>query len=135
MQLWRFIKFMSGLTLLALIYIHMQMNIFSLAYDGKQKEQHIVRLKEQNVRVSNNISELKSASYLGHKIFNENVKLRFSDESNVVQLAAAKKSSGQPQMASNQENKANPLSKLFAWRFPQEAHAQERKSRKPWEKR
>ena len=50
MQLWRFIKFMFGLTILALIYIHMQMNIFSLAYDGKQKEQNIVRLKEQNGR-------------------------------------------------------------------------------------
>ena len=135
MQLWRFIKFMFGLTLLALIYIHMQMNIFSLAYDGKQKENRIVRLKEQNSRVSNNIFELKSASYLGRKILNENAKLRFCDESNVVQLASTKKSSGQPQLASNQENKTNPLSKLLAWRFPQEAHAEVQKSRKPWEKK
>jgi hypothetical protein len=113
----------------------MQMNIFSLAYDGKQKEQHIVRLKEQNVRVGNNISELKSASYLGRRILSENAGLQFCDESNIVQLAAAKKSSGQSQLASHQENKANPLSKLLAWRFPQEAHAEERMSRKPWEKK
>lgn len=135
MQLWRFIKFMFGLTILALIYIHMQMNIFSLAYDGKQKEQNIVRLKEQNGRVSSNVFELKSASYLGRKMLKENAKLKFFDDKSIVRLVTAKKSSGQEKLASTHNKKTNPLSRLLTWRFPVEAHAKEQKSTKPWERK
>lgn len=134
MRLWRFIKFMFGLTILALIYIHMQMNIFSLAYEGKQKQQKVVRLQEQNGRVSNNVFELKSASYLGRKMLKENVKLKFYDEKNVVKLLSGKRPSARNKLASNQNEKSNPLSKLFSWRFPSVAHAEEQKNRKPWEK-
>lgn len=135
MQLWRFIKCMFGITLLALIYIHMQMNIFSLAYDGKQKEQHIVRLKEQNTRVSNNIFELKSATYLGRKLLKEDGVLKFCDNESVVEIVAGKKLYGQQELASNQRKTSNPLAKLFQWRFPREAQAKERRSIKPWEQR
>lgn len=135
MQLWRFIKCMFGITLLALIYIHMQMNIFSLAYKGKEKEQHVVRLKEQNSRVSNNIFELKSASYLGRKMFTENGSLKFRDGKNIVKVITVKRPSSKAQLASNQKNKnSGPLSKFLQWRFPREAQAKERKSLKPWER-
>jgi|GEM_PF-552539 len=135
MQLWRFIKFVSGLTLVALIYIHMQMNIFSLAYDGKQKEDHILRLKEQNGRVANNIFELKSAGYLGRKLLRENAGLKFCDQENVVRVGSEKKGSGRQELASRQKTETNPLSKLFTWHFPSVAHAEEKASPKPWERK
>jgi len=134
MQLWRFIKFMFGITLLALIYIHMQMNIFSLAYVGKQKEQHITQLKEQNARVSTNIFELKSASYLGRKLLKKGAELKFCDGQSVVQLPGTRKLSSQTQLVASQKETKNPFSKLLTWRFPREAQAKERKSVKPWER-
>ena len=133
MQLWRFIKCMFGLTVLALIYIHMQMNIFSLAYTGKQKEQHITQLKEQNTRVEANIFELKSASYIGRKLLNKGVELKFCDGQSVVQLPGVKTSAGETQLAASQTGTTNPFSKLLAWRFPREAQAKEQKSMKPWD--
>ncbi len=132
MQLWRFIKCMFGLTVLALIYIHMQMNIFSLAYDGKQKEQHIVRLREQNGRVANNIFELKSANYIGRKMLDREAKFKFYDEQSVVKIATSQISSDQEQLAAQQDRVGNALARILAWRFPREAQAEEQKSVKPW---
>ena len=122
------------MTVLALIYIHMQMNIFSLAYDGKQKEENIVRLKEQNGRVANNIFELKSASYLGRKMLKESARLKFYDEKNVVRVVSENNNLARKELASAQGTRTNPLSKLFTWHFPSVAHAKEQKSSKPWER-
>ena len=130
MQLWRFIKFMFVVTVLALIYIHMQMNIFSLAYEGKQKEQRIVRLREQNGRVSNNIYEMKSASHLGRRLLTTKTELKFCDDQSVVRLVSGKKSPDEIKMASRQDN---PFS-AFLQRFSREAHAKEQQSLKPWER-
>ncbi|MEW5895131.1 MAG: hypothetical protein AB1650_05185 [Candidatus Omnitrophota bacterium] len=134
MQLWRFIKFMFGVTALALIYIHMQMNIFSLAYQGKHKEQQISRLREQNGRVSNSIYELKSANYLGRRLLGEKTGLRFCDDQSIVKFVSSKQTSAETRLASSrQESRSNPFSALLQWRFPNEAHAKEQKSLKPWE--
>jgi len=135
MQLWRFIKFVSGLTVVALIYIHMQMNIFSLAYDGKQKEDHILRLREQNGRVANNIFELKSADYLGRKLLQGNAGLKFCDQAHVVRVVSDKKGDGRQELASRQKTEANPLSRIFTWHFPSVAHAEEQAIIKPWERK
>ncbi|HSV43624.1 MAG TPA: hypothetical protein VLJ10_03630 [Candidatus Bathyarchaeia archaeon] len=134
MQLWRFIKGMFGVTVLALIYIHMQMNIYALAYEGKQREEHIVRLKEQNTRVANDIFQLKSASHLGRKLLDQDAQLKFCDQNSVVRMASTRVSTEQSKLASDNQSKTNPFMKLFTWRSPV-AHAEERESRKPWAKR
>lgn len=135
MQLWRFIKGMFWVTILALIYIHMQVGIFSLAYDGKQKEQHITRLQEQNGRVANNIFELKSANYIGQKMLNREAKLKFYDEQSIIQIVASKPiAADQGQLVSHQDNTANSFTRFLAWRFPREAQAKEDQPLKPWER-
>jgi len=48
MQLCKFIKVMGVIIVLALTYIHMQMQIVDLAYKGNRKEQQIKTLIEGN---------------------------------------------------------------------------------------
>ena len=87
MKLTRFIQFMIFLTSISLIYIHLQMQIFDLAYQGKKKEKQIVELKDENGRIHYNIMSLKSTSYLGLKLLSqEKNKLEFLDKNDVVQL-------------------------------------------------
>ena len=55
MRLLKLIRMMTVVTILALIYIHMQMNIFALAYQGKKKEKQITKIKEMNGALTYNI--------------------------------------------------------------------------------
>ena len=135
MQLSRFIKYMGCVTVLALIYIHMQMNIFCLAYDGRQKEQHVARLREQNGRVAGSIFELKSANSMGRKMLSQDARLKFYDENNVVQIAVAKPQSGLVRGAAPYQERANPFSRFWTWRFPSDAQAKESPELEPWQRR
>ena len=135
MQLWRFMKCLFFVTVVALIYIHMQMNIFSLAYEGKQKERHITRLREHNGWVSHDIFELKSANYIGQKMLNHDAKLKFCDEQSVIQITTMKPGSDSNQLASYDTDKANPLTKILSWRFfGGEAQAKDDQPVKPWQR-
>jgi hypothetical protein len=135
MQLWRFIKCMFCVTVVALIYIHMQMNIFSLAYDGKQKEQHLARLMEQNGRVLNNIFELKSANHIGRTMLTREAGFKFYDGKNVVQIAAARPEPDQEQSIERVDGKINGVLRFLTSRFPREAQAKEDQAVKPWQRR
>ena len=44
-----FLKGMAVVTIMALLYIHLQMNIYALAYQGKKREVRIEKLAEHNV--------------------------------------------------------------------------------------
>ena len=134
MQLGRFMKYMLVVTGLALVYIHMQMNIFSLAYDGKQKEQHIMRLREQNGRVSNHIFELKSANYIGQKMLSPEAKLKFYDEKSVVEIVTAKSRENQGKLAMRHHEKTNSFLQFLTGKFPREAQAKEDQPLKPWQR-
>jgi len=46
MKLGKFLKWVSIVTVLALVYIHMQMQIIGLAYEGNAKEEQIRELSE-----------------------------------------------------------------------------------------
>ena len=86
MRLSKFIKFMLLVTVLSLIYIHMQMQIFDLAYKGKRKEKKIINLSENNNMLTYNILQLKSACHLGLNLLEENSGLQFSDNNSIVHL-------------------------------------------------
>ncbi|MCK5178691.1 MAG: hypothetical protein KAR32_04110, partial [Candidatus Omnitrophica bacterium] len=65
MHLCKFLKFMGVVIVLALTYIHMQMQIVDLAYRGNNKEQQIRTLIEENGNTTYKILMLKSANHLG----------------------------------------------------------------------
>lgn len=75
-------------TFLALVYIHMQMVIVDLAYQGKAKEKQVNALFEQREQITHAILSLRSSTNLGGKMLEENAQLQFADPDNVVLLTA-----------------------------------------------
>ena len=86
MKLLNFIKLMGMLTIVALIYINLQMQIFDLAYQGKIKEKSIRDLSDENGRIKYNILSLQSSNNLGVKLLKEQSGMRFLDNDNIVKL-------------------------------------------------
>ena len=86
MQLFRLLKILVTATVFCLVYIHMQMQIFELAYQGKKKANTIAALMEENSMVKTDILEMKSSKSLGVKLLGDQASMQFRDESNVIQL-------------------------------------------------
>jgi len=125
---------MAIITTLALIYIHMQMQIFALAYQGKNREKQITKLKEMNGLLTYNILELKSSNHLGVKLLAENSKLKFRDSASVVELVTTQPVSEADEVRVVKVKKApNPLLSFLSLRSNGEAQAEERTGTpKPW---
>ena len=84
MRLSRLLKWIGFMTVLALVYIHMQMNIINLAYQGRNKEKAIRSLKEENGYLTYTILSLKSANNLGVKLLSKESGMDFIDRENIV---------------------------------------------------
>ena len=92
MKLSGLLKWIGFSTLLALVYIHMQMSIISLAYQGTNKEKTIRSLKEENGYLTYNILSLKSANNLGVKLLSEDSGMDFVGHQNIVVLNTSENS-------------------------------------------
>ena len=68
---------MGFITLLALVYTHMQMQIIELAYRGKAKEKQIRKLIENNSHLTSAILALKSSNNLGDKLLADQNQMQF----------------------------------------------------------
>lgn len=88
MSLGKLVKFIGLMTFLALVYIHLQMEIVNLAYKGKDKEKRIRELLEDNGNISYSILTLKSSASLGLKMLKEKSDMDFIDSENVMEIAA-----------------------------------------------
>src|SRR5437868_11742546 len=106
MRLPKLIRMMTTVTILALIYTHMQMEIFALAYQGKNKEKQITKFKEMNGSLTYNILELKSSNHLGIKLLAENSRLKFRDPASVIELVTTKPLTETKQLQVAQTNKS-----------------------------
>lgn len=88
MSLVRFMKCTFSATFLILVYIHLQMQIVDLAYQGQRKEARIKDLLDKNGSTFYAISKLKSANHLGEKLLAENSKMQFAGGSDIIYVAA-----------------------------------------------
>lgn len=89
MRLTTVIKSMTLLTLVCLGYVHLQMKIIDLAYQGKAREKQIRNLIEENGTVTYNILTLTSSINLGHRLLDDNMKMTFVDPGNVITMSAS----------------------------------------------
>ncbi len=123
MRLSKFLIFMIGITLTALVYIQLQVQIFHLAYQGKQREKIIQRLKDDNGDVMYNICALKSANHLGVKLLNEDSEMQFMERTQIVLVTTPAKETEQKALAfSRQRNRGLAfLSNLFSLKAQAEA--------------
>lgn len=114
---------MGVITVLALTYIHIQMQIVDLAYKGNKKEQQIKKLIEENGSATYKILMLKSANHLGVAMLKEDSKMQFADADDVVQIAASKEflmedlPADQPKLA----KRTNPFLSLLSFGVEAEA--------------
>ncbi len=133
MKLIKSIRVMIILTSLALIYVYMQMEIVSLAYEGKRKEKQIIELNESTGAVAYKILQLKSANHLGSNLLSENSSYHFQDNRSVVELVSKEYLSSTEQASvAVVPAKVNPLINFF-FKAPPEARAEEKTdSLKPW---
>ena len=114
---------MCIVTIVALSYIHMQMQIIDLAYQGNQKEQQIKKLTEENGNMTYRILMLKSANHLGVALLNEDSDMQFADTNDVIQIAASDKSLKENHLGSEPKlaKKTNPFLNILS--FGNEAEA------------
>ncbi|MFA5088455.1 MAG: hypothetical protein WC552_05410 [Candidatus Omnitrophota bacterium] len=127
MRLSQLVKAMVFITVLSLIYIHMQMNILDLAYQGKIKEKIVRQLNEDNGLATYNILKLKSVNNLGDQLLDEKSGLCFLDNTNIVELKTTEES-GQEQklaLAAKSVKKTNMLLNFFSLKSQAEARPQE----------
>lgn len=136
MKLSKFFQLLFVITALSLIYIHMQMQIFSLAYQGKRKEKEIISISEDNGLLTYNILHLTSSHNLGDKLLNEESTLQFCDNDQVIQLVTADKINAQQTIEEGKQKKpTNPLLSFLSLRSHAEAQAQERTTlARPWQR-
>ncbi len=84
-----FLKMMGIITVMALLYIHLQMQIYNLAYQSKKNANHVDQLAERNVTMRNDILRLKSSDNMGRELLVKEKNYRFLSKSNVVEVEAS----------------------------------------------
>src|ERR1017187_10571533 len=87
MSLKVYLKIATFVTIIALLYIHMQMKIFELSYNGKDKEKIIHELNDSNGALSHQILTLRSANNLGSQLLDHDNSLQFMDNDRVMTIA------------------------------------------------
>lgn len=133
MRLAKTFSVMVFLTAVALIYIHMQMQIFDMAYQGKKKELQIMDLTGDNGMVAYEIMAMKSSNHLGLRLLSEKSELRFRDHDNIVQVVAATPAV-QRDVSRPEPRVTHPLLSLLPLRAEAEARQVERNSLLSWRK-
>ncbi|MCA9403136.1 MAG: hypothetical protein KC897_05090 [Candidatus Omnitrophica bacterium] len=122
MRLSTFLKTIGAVTVLALSYVHMQMQIFDLAYLGKDQERTIARLDQQKQFLTYSILSIKSVHNLGHEMLGEDSGLQFANPDSIVLISSREPNDdllpGKTQLSAV---KKNPFSTIFSFATRAEA--------------
>ncbi|MCD4779334.1 MAG: hypothetical protein K8S27_02135 [Candidatus Omnitrophica bacterium] len=116
----KFTKIIFIFTTLAVVYINMQMKIINLAYEGKDKENVIRQLIEDNGNITFDILTLKSANHIGIKMLREDSEMKFVDPENIVRISTEEETAPVGMMETS-DSKNNPLLSLLSFGTQAEA--------------
>jgi len=122
MTLKTYFKIASFVTIIALLYIHMQMKIYELSYNGKDKEKIIHELSDTNGALSHQILTLESANNLGNKLLDSDKSLQFVDNERVMTVRTTRV---MQHLVEPKPKVASPMGNLFSFIGAQEAKAWE----------
>ncbi len=109
-------------TIISLLYIHMQMNIFELAYKGKDREKIIHELADANGALTHQILTLKSANNLGNQLLDKENSLQFMGRDHMMTVVTPPVA-GMPGLPAPKVHVENSLWNLFSFLGAQEAKA------------
>jgi hypothetical protein len=115
----KFTKLIFIITALAIVYINMQMKIINLAYEGKDRENVIRQLIEDNGNITYDILTLKSANHIGIKMLREDSEMKFVDPENIVRIST-EEAAPESELASS-DSKNSPLLSLLSFGSQAEA--------------
>ena len=118
-------KWIFTFTALALVYIHMQMQIIDLAYRTNVKEKQIRKLIEVNSSINSAILTLKSSNSLGIKMLADNKKMEFVGSKNIVQVSPRSKQAVPARQTLSTPKRKNPLLSLLSVGAEAEAKTRE----------
>ena len=88
MRLCKFAVIMAVVTTVSLVYIHMQIQICQLGYEGTRQQYALQELRDSNDTVSYAIRRLTSVNHLGVALINENSDMQFAGADRIVTLRA-----------------------------------------------
>ena len=114
---------MIAVTILAVIYINLQVQIYDLAYQARKKENQLRKITDRNGSTIYSILKLKSANHLGVTLLAENSNMQFIGNSDIVKLETSipLKNTEHPSTALGIENKPNLLVSIFSLKSQAEA--------------
>jgi len=112
MSLKKFFILSIIITAFALVYIQMQVTIYDLAYQGKAREDKVVKLADSNINRTLNIAKLKSAQSLGDWFFCKNADTDFVSQKHIVQVKASAEDMQKIRQASSTKRTPGPVSLL-----------------------
>ena len=128
MNLKNFFKFLFTTTFILLVYIHLQMKIFGMAYHAQTNQKKIQELNDANGRLTYQILALKSANNLGKQILENKSELQFIESDKIFKLSTPAPISQKVILQKPVKlvpKTADNLSKLITWFTPQTAEAEE----------
>ncbi|MDE2221866.1 MAG: hypothetical protein KGK03_02225 [Candidatus Omnitrophica bacterium] len=123
MSLKVYFKIAMFVTIISLLYIHMQMKIFELSYRDKDKEKIIHELNDSNGSLNHQILTMESANSLGNRLLDHDSNFQFMDNQRVMTVVAS--AQGMPHISQPRPKPVGPAWGLFSFLGAQEAKAWE----------
>lgn len=123
MRLVKFILIIGLITLIAIIYVQLQVQIYEYAYKGKKKEIVFKELLDRKSNTLYNINSLESIQYLGSRLLSSEYNLQFAGKEQVVKLAVPLQLAEtiNPEIRSSENQRTNFLVNLFSLKSQAEA--------------
>lgn len=89
MRLFKFLLLVGLVTIIALIYVQLQAQIYEYAYKGKRKENALKELLDRQHNLMYNINNLESVQHIGTRFLNQkDYDLQFAGSEQIVKIAA-----------------------------------------------
>ena len=127
MRLFRSIASIAVLTLVALVYVHQQVELVKLSYSIESKEKKFKEMLDHKERLDYNINNLEDPSRLEQILMSKNIAVAFPGKYNVVKIAKAADRSAEDRLRSSSIDKKFNVFGIADFLSPRaEAQAKER---------
>ena len=127
MKLFRSIAGIAVLTLVALVYVHQQVELVKLSYSIDAKEKKLKDMLDHKERLDYNINNLEDPSRLEKILMSKNIDVGFPGKYNVVKVAKSSDRDDQDRMRSSGIDKRFNVLGIADFLSPRaEAQAKER---------
>ena len=127
MRLFRSIASIAVLTLVALVYVHQQVELVKLSYSIEAKEKKLKDMLDHKERLDYNINNLEDPSRLEKILMSKNIAVAFPGKYNVVKIARATDRSAEDRLRSSSIDKKFNVFGIADFLGPRaEAQAKER---------